>query len=59
MKNKNQLLYFSYLLVIVVLMLFEVIIYPMMCIDEWNVFLRTFLLKFLTSRCSLRLLVSA
>lgn len=38
MKNKNQLLYFSYLLVIVVLMLFEVIIYPMMCIDEWNVF---------------------
>lgn len=45
MKNKNQLLYFSYLLVIVVLMLFEVIIYPMMCIDEWNVFFTNFFAK--------------
>ncbi len=45
MKNKNQLLYFSYLLVIIVLMLFEVIIYPMMCIDEWNVFFTNFFAK--------------
>lgn len=38
MKNKNQLLYFSYLLVIAIIVLFEVIIYPIMCLHEWNDF---------------------
>ncbi len=38
MKNKNQLLYFSYLLVIAIMVFFEIIIYPIMCINEWNDF---------------------
>lgn len=42
MKNKNQLLYFSYLLVIVILMLFEVLLYPIMCLNRLDSFFANF-----------------
>ena len=42
MKTKNQILFFSYLLVIIIIVLFEVVIYPIMVLDYLESFFSNF-----------------